>query len=401
MHRPYLRLWRSWRTLSLLCVLASCYAWRSLARKCHALILSGGGDKGAYEAGAIKGLVESLDEAERAWKVVSGVSVGALNAMPSLHYKVGDEAEWASFLERTWMSIRKEYVYRNWPFGLPQGLLFKPSLYDSSPLQTHLHRIFADFEKKDRKLLITATDMTFATLKTWNETEPLSKLISAVSASAALPGIFPPLTIDGVAYNDGGILADLNIEAAIGRCLMDGGAKRERDVIIDIILCSPAHQPIRNVSNENTIRVLLRAEAIRNFNSAVRMLERATTTFPNASFRFLIYPNASFPGNSLDFDPEELRDMYAQGNRDAQDMVKRWRETRPEPKWPHWPFPRREDDEQPGLSKVFREAWQRAFQINPPGPPPHRHHRWFGQEATDEGQERRRNETTTTTLRYI
>jgi len=43
------------------------------------LSLSGGGAKGAYEAGVIKTVTELLSAEESYYDVVSGVSVGAIN----------------------------------------------------------------------------------------------------------------------------------------------------------------------------------------------------------------------------------------------------------------------------------------------------------------------------------
>ena len=47
--------------------------------KCKALALSGGGSKGAYEAGVIYGLMHEGDPADYDWDVITGVSVGAIN----------------------------------------------------------------------------------------------------------------------------------------------------------------------------------------------------------------------------------------------------------------------------------------------------------------------------------
>lgn len=60
--------------------------------KCRILVLRGGGVHGAYEVGAIKALVESLDPVEHAYDYISGVSVGALNAGVMAKFGKGDEA---------------------------------------------------------------------------------------------------------------------------------------------------------------------------------------------------------------------------------------------------------------------------------------------------------------------
>ena len=47
--------------------------------KCRALVLSGGGDKGSYEAMAFKVWTELLSQEDMAYDVVTGVSAGSLN----------------------------------------------------------------------------------------------------------------------------------------------------------------------------------------------------------------------------------------------------------------------------------------------------------------------------------
>ncbi len=44
---------------------------------CHALAMAGGGDRAAYEAGVIRGLVDNLAKEEVAYNVVTGISAGS------------------------------------------------------------------------------------------------------------------------------------------------------------------------------------------------------------------------------------------------------------------------------------------------------------------------------------
>tara|TARA_B110001450_G_C17451092_1_gene412077 strand:+ start:43 stop:339 length:297 start_codon:yes stop_codon:yes gene_type:complete len=51
------------------------------AKSCTALAMSGGGSKGAFEAGAMWGLLKNDPNPEKyRWDVVTGVSAGSLNA---------------------------------------------------------------------------------------------------------------------------------------------------------------------------------------------------------------------------------------------------------------------------------------------------------------------------------
>jgi predicted acylesterase/phospholipase RssA len=81
------------------------------AKTCHAIALSGGGNKGAYEAGVINGLVTNSKPEDVEWKVCSGVSAGAMNCSFLVGFKVGDEkAMTAAHLEFT-KNLESSKVY--------------------------------------------------------------------------------------------------------------------------------------------------------------------------------------------------------------------------------------------------------------------------------------------------
>ena len=62
------------------------------AKSCKALAMSGGGNKGAFEAGALYGLVmNDPDKTKYAYDVVTGVSAGSINTGAVSLFKPGDE----------------------------------------------------------------------------------------------------------------------------------------------------------------------------------------------------------------------------------------------------------------------------------------------------------------------
>jgi predicted acylesterase/phospholipase RssA len=131
--------------------------------------------------------------------------------------------------------------------SLPTGL------FTQAPLQAQLRRMFAvpgrsdDFRRLAQRLVIVATDLDSGEtapfgLPGWDHV-PISQ---AVAASAALPGLFPPLPIDGRWYVDGALKKTLHASL-----LLDMG--------LDLVLClnplvpflatshdgrPPAHRPL-------------------------------------------------------------------------------------------------------------------------------------------------------------
>ena len=70
------------------------------AEKCRALVLEGGGDKGAYQVGAIRGLYEKLGQAEGTYDVLSGVSIGSMNSFAYSLHPAGREDETTRWLRK-------------------------------------------------------------------------------------------------------------------------------------------------------------------------------------------------------------------------------------------------------------------------------------------------------------
>ena len=74
-------------------ILASISAHTAIAKqdRCLALVLKGGANRGAYEAGVLDSFIKYLPPEEVQYDVVSGVSVGALNSAFISLYPKGEE----------------------------------------------------------------------------------------------------------------------------------------------------------------------------------------------------------------------------------------------------------------------------------------------------------------------
>jgi NTE family protein len=70
-------------------------------------------------------------------------------------------------------------------------------------------------EWPDRELLITAVDVESGELKVWDRAGA-APLRTAVASSCALPGVSPPITVNGRRYMDGGIGSGTNADVATG-----------------------------------------------------------------------------------------------------------------------------------------------------------------------------------------
>lgn len=166
-----------------------------------AIVLSGGGAKGAFQVGVVHELVVNrgvrLD-------IVAGVSTGAIQALGVAQDDV------AGLLDR-WLGIRGNGdIYKDRPFGIAGGILGEDAIYDTAPLRRML-KSFADDRKlraSGRKLRLGVVNLGTGSYRSIDESVP--GIHNWVYASSAMPVFFDPLkttAADGTEeqWVDGGV----------------------------------------------------------------------------------------------------------------------------------------------------------------------------------------------------
>ncbi|UJJ58201.1 MULTISPECIES: patatin-like phospholipase family protein [Rhodanobacter] len=177
------------------------------AQQRTAFVLAGGGSLGAVEVGMLQALLEWGE----APAFLVGASAGAINAA----YFAGDPSRaGARELERIWCALKRREVF---PFNLGSvfGLLRRRDhLVDSSGLRRLLERHLPYRQLEDAALPVhlVASDM----LSGREALLSAGPVVDAVLASAAIPGVYPPVWIDGRWLVDGGVANNTPISVAVG-----------------------------------------------------------------------------------------------------------------------------------------------------------------------------------------
>jgi NTE family protein len=230
------------------------------ARKRAALtgiVLSGGGARGAYEAGVIKYIRDELPQRVRAharFEIVCGTSVGAINAGFLAANAHTPEIQGRALAE-VWERLRIEGVYRvGWRelTHLPRFLFGSRGrgeldevvgpgrlggLLNTAPLEQLVRRgtrwsnITKNIESGDlHAVCVNATHLatgkthsfvqTNGPMPSWS-TDPQVKVVPVsigpehTLASAAIPWIFPCVDVGGEVYCDGGLKLNTPISPAV------------------------------------------------------------------------------------------------------------------------------------------------------------------------------------------
>jgi NTE family protein len=167
-----------------------------------ALVLCGGGSRGAMEVGFYQALTECGIKVD----FILGSSIGALNGA---FIAAGMSP---SELVQLWREFRLSRALSvNWAWLLHPRR--RPGFFSLAPLRNLLRRSLpvTRFEDLPVPLTIVTTDLESGSAYYWHGQ---GDLIEPVIASMSLPGIFPPVEFEGRLHVDGGVANNAPLDKA-------------------------------------------------------------------------------------------------------------------------------------------------------------------------------------------
>jgi NTE family protein len=291
----------------------------------RALILSGGGCKGAFEAGAIDFLVKT---AGIDFQMFLGSSVGGINAAilsQAVNYRELTAA--AHQLKQLWETIKGNHsIYQSYPMGI-FDLFSKNALYNPIGLCRLIHN-YIDPERLCRNpfkfLIIPAVAIETGELFYADSRNPDLEdiFLDFILASASIPFFFPPVLINEKHWYDGGLRDVAPLAAAI----------KELPDEIYLVLTFPVTANLEPVLSEapygGVLKSLLRVVNIMTNEICSNDLQICQTVQRNhriykARRRIpirIIAPYAHLAGSALDFTPVKIRENIRLGYEAAQNM---------------------------------------------------------------------------------
>ena len=208
------------------------------------LVLGGGGARGAYQAGVLRGIAKRFPNL--AFPILTGISAGAVNTIHLAAHE-GTLLQAADDLIALWLALSPERVYDLRPApllrnafgwgarlmsgGIGAGREPLRGMVNTEPLRHYLNAVLSCAQdgslpgiarNLDRGALkavaLSATSYTTGQSVTWVEgrdvdlwqrpqrrTEPARLTVEHVMASSALPMFFPAVKVGDEWYGDGGV----------------------------------------------------------------------------------------------------------------------------------------------------------------------------------------------------
>lgn len=297
------------------------------------LALSGGGPNGAFGAGVLVGWSERGDRP--VFDHVTGVSTGALIApFAYLGSDWDDELRAAYLDERTGRLMRRRLL----------SGLFSESIFSGQPL----HALVNSYVTQDlvdavaaeslsgRTLIVVTTDLDQQRAVAWDMgaiarlggERGRSLFRDVMLASASIPGVFPPVTIDMGAgselHIDGGIAAPIY---AVPEALADrrDAEFRTNAPLRIFMIANISVAPMPEATEDGTLAILRRSLATSGKASmrAALQMNAAIAARHGAAFSVISIP----AGQSVplsDFSQPSMNRLYELGRAMGEDS--RWRE---------------------------------------------------------------------------
>jgi len=267
----------------------------------RALVLAGGASFGAFQAGVIQELASRGVK----WDVIYGTSVGAINGAYLAQGPRDAVDARSDELCKFWQNIRTSDIYKiSYRKILESARFWKalspaPGIFDTTPLSNLVYRTIGP--KPLIPIRIFTTPALGGPIVVADETK--DDIRPWVIASSSIPIIFPPISINGVLYMDGGVRQNNPISYSMKSGVVD----------VDVVLCFPSIGLLKKTENVSLLTVAyktLRAAADQFLEGEALALK---TAHPN---HVRIYrPDVLFPASPLDFNPGTTNKMIEMGRR--------------------------------------------------------------------------------------
>lgn len=171
-----------------------------------AFVLPGGGALAAYQVGVLDALTDAGLRPDR----LIGVSAGSMNAA---FYAWGSDADGVRRLERLWSTVRRRDLLRVQPWRVALALAGKrASFLDNRHGIEFLRKQFGNRQVEHAPIPLSIITTDLGTGRPF--VIESGDVVDAIVASSSFPGVLPPIEIDGRMLIDGGVVADVPLDAA-------------------------------------------------------------------------------------------------------------------------------------------------------------------------------------------
>ncbi|WP_084419603.1 patatin-like phospholipase family protein [Henriciella litoralis] len=299
------------------------------------LVVSGGGEYGAYGAGLLNGWSASGTRPE--FQVVTGVSTGALIAPFAFLGETYDDALRVAYTEVTPSEIYTPKILEN--------ILTGSALSDSTPLGNMIEanitpdvlRDIATEHRAGRRLFVSTTELDTGRPVVWDMgaiashggPEALALFREVIRASASVPAAFPPVPIEvSVGQN---VYSELHADGSVAASLFAYGPQVDVSEILEsapadirmtvYVIKNGRRLPLHSETGPRWYEVAGRSVALLLHYSSQSSISEiySLTQRDGLDFRLAYIPQTFTETSKRPFEQTYMRKLYAIGEEQARE----------------------------------------------------------------------------------
>lgn len=181
--------------------------WRDALPRPVAFVFSGGASFGAVHVGMLQALAGAGIDAD----MVVGTSVGSLNGAALAEH--GSVSHAADVLDDVWRRLRTSDVFPGGVGRQAVNLLLRRTLFSNRGLRTLITDTLG--VRRFEQLMLPLTVLAAEARTSHPRILDSGPLLPALLASTAIPGVFPPVEVDGSVCWDGGTATNVPLAPAV------------------------------------------------------------------------------------------------------------------------------------------------------------------------------------------
>jgi predicted acylesterase/phospholipase RssA len=232
-----------------------------------------------------------------AYTAVSGVAGGAVNAAILASFPPGSEVNAADRMKTFWDNSGNNALYKDWPGGVTEGLLFKGGLYNDKPLLNFLASEMADIAPAQRYVDVGLTDVLSGMYTNYYASDLVGQeLIDVMYGSFSYAGFFAPEAAMNSDFFSGATIENLDVFSVVNKCLE---THLPEDIVVDVLLTNARTLKHVNAEKFKSMEMVWRFLHVAQYYNVMDGLLRAQFAYPTINFRHIISPTGDLPDTRM------------------------------------------------------------------------------------------------------
>ena len=233
--------------------------------------------------------MNSLRNGDQEYEVVSGISVGGINAHIMSQYPIGREKDAANKLIDFWFEIaeKNKDLVKSWSWGMIYGFFYENSIYDASDLYKFIEDFFKA-SRVERHVNIGISNVLTGRFHSFGMRHSDEEFIKVLQASISFPGVFKTVEFQDSLWFTGSAIYEIDVLGPINHCRELG--YKDKYINVDAIVSGNPKLNSVYANIFNAFGIIERTTEVMDYYEMIFGVVKAQMGHPKVNFRHIIGP---------------------------------------------------------------------------------------------------------------